>query len=85
MPTITATDLARHTREILDKVSNQGEVFAVERNHSMIATISPAEPTMTAAHALAQLPGPMLTASQATDWLLDSRNGFDDAVPSPRT
>jgi antitoxin (DNA-binding transcriptional repressor) of toxin-antitoxin stability system len=83
MPTISATDLARHTREILDKVSNQGEVFAVERNHSMIATISPAEPTMTAAQALAQLPVPMLTANQAVDWLRDSREGFDDAVSNP--
>lgn len=43
---ISATDLARNTREILDKVASQGETMAVERNHIVIARIVPPEQTM---------------------------------------
>jgi hypothetical protein len=37
MQTVSATDLARNTREILDKVVSGGETVAIERNHTMIA------------------------------------------------
>ncbi len=37
MQTISATDLARNTREILDKFASRGESMVVERNHIMIA------------------------------------------------
>ena len=33
MQTISATELARNTREILDRVATQGETVAIERNH----------------------------------------------------
>jgi antitoxin (DNA-binding transcriptional repressor) of toxin-antitoxin stability system len=83
MQTINATELARNTREVLDKVVTGGEVVAIERNHALIAQIGPADRTMTAAQALSGLPLPILTATQAAAWLEDSRQGFDDAVPNP--
>ena len=66
MPTITATDLARHTRQILDQVARQGETIVVERNQTVIARLVPAEPAMNAA-ALAGLP--MIGAEDAARWL----------------
>lgn len=82
MYSITATDLARNTREILDKITSQGATVVVERNHVMIAKIVPAEKTMTAAQALAGLQ-PRLTAKQAKAWLQNSRGGFDQTVSNP--
>lgn len=82
MPTITATDLARRTREVLDAVVSRGETVAVERNHVLIARIVPSAATMTAAQALAGLES-FLTPREATDWLRDSRNEFDDTVRDP--
>lgn len=80
---ITATDLARNTRNILDKVAIGGQSLAIERNNALIARIVPAEPTMTAAEALQGLPLPMLTTAQASAWLADSRQAGDDAVRDP--
>lgn len=83
MQTVSATDLARNTREILDRVSSQGEAVFIERNHTMIAQIMPPQRTMTAAQALAGLTYPMLTVPQATAWLNDSKEGFGDTVRDP--
>jgi antitoxin (DNA-binding transcriptional repressor) of toxin-antitoxin stability system len=83
MLTITATELARNTRSILDKVAIGGETMSIERNNALIATIVPATPSMTAAQALAGLPLPMLTAAQGAAWLADSRQSFDDALRDP--
>ena len=83
MQSISATDLARNTREILDRVANHSETVAIKRNHTLIAKIVPAEPAMTAAQALTGLPMPMLTAAQAGAWLNDSQEGFDEAVRNP--
>jgi hypothetical protein len=82
MQTISATDLARNTREILDGVTSRGEGVAVERNRVMIAVILPPERTMTAAQALAGL-RPMLTPNQADAWIKDSKPDFDEAVRDP--
>jgi prevent-host-death family protein len=81
MPTITATELARQTRQILDTVAH-GETVIIERNHLPVARIVPAEPLMSAAQALAGLPAP-LSPQQADAWLADSRAGFDDSVRDP--
>lgn len=83
MQTISATDLARNTREILDKVASRGETMAIERNHTLIAQIVPSAHTMTASQALAGLTLPMLTLVQATAWLKDSKEDFGDAVRDP--
>jgi prevent-host-death family protein len=82
MGTITATDLARNTREVLDAVASRRETIIVERNHIPIARIVPPEPAMTAAEALASW-RPMLTPAQAIAWLKDSRDHFDEAVRDP--
>ncbi len=83
MQTITATDLVRNTREILDTVASRGETVAIERNHTMIAQIMPPQRTMTASQALAGLSFPMLTPAQANAWLKGSKDGFGDAVRDP--
>lgn len=82
MQTISATDLARHTRQILDAVASRGETVAIERNSIMIAKIMPAEVTMTAAQALAGL-RPMLTPRQAAAWQKDSHGAFDETLRDP--
>lgn len=84
MTTVTATDLARHTREVLDQVIAQGRPIAVERNRRVIAEIVPARRTLTARQALADL-RPMLTPEHASEWLKDSRQEFDDALRDPWT
>ena len=83
MQTISATDLARNTREILDKVASRGETVAVERNHIMVAKIVPPERTMTASQALAGLGLPALTPQQAAAWLKDSKEDFNQTVSDP--
>lgn len=82
MQTISATELARHTRQILDRVAGRGETVAVERNHVTIAWITPAEVSMTAAQALAGL-RPLLTPRQGASWQRDSRGDFDETPRDP--
>ena len=61
----------------------KGERVAIERNHTLIAQIVPPQRTMSAAQALAGLALPMLTSTQASAWLKDSRQDFSDAVRDP--
>jgi antitoxin (DNA-binding transcriptional repressor) of toxin-antitoxin stability system len=86
METISATELARNTSKILDRVVSRGEGVAVERNRAVIVQIVPPARTMTAAQALAGLESG-LSAEQAAAWLRDSREefgeGFDHAVRDP--
>lgn len=82
MQTISATDLARHTRQILDSVASRRETVAVERNHVRIATIVPSEALMTARQMLAGF-RPLLTPAQSAAWLKDSREEFADGVRDP--
>lgn len=77
METISATELARNTSKILDRVISHGEGVAVERNRSVIARIIPAGRTMTATDALAGL-DQGLSPEQAARWLRDSREGFGE-------
>jgi antitoxin (DNA-binding transcriptional repressor) of toxin-antitoxin stability system len=86
MQTITASDLARKTSEILERVLT-GETVSVMRNRTQIAHIVPARRTMTAAQAVAGLEG-KLTLAQGDSWLKDSREEmnqgeFDDEVRNP--
>ena len=79
MPTVSATELARNAREILDMVASRGETVIVERNRSVVARITPHERIVTAAQALAAL-RPVMTLEQAAAWLEESRGTFDEAV-----
>ena len=83
MQTISATELARNTREILDTVASRRETVVIERNHAIIAQIVPPSRNMTASQALDGLASPMLTAAQAAAWLRESREFFDDTVRNP--
>jgi antitoxin (DNA-binding transcriptional repressor) of toxin-antitoxin stability system len=83
MQTITATELARNTRDILDKVVGQGRTINVERNHTMVAQIVPPQPSMTASQAMAGLMIPRLTGPQARAWLKDSRGHFSETLCDP--
>jgi antitoxin (DNA-binding transcriptional repressor) of toxin-antitoxin stability system len=80
MQIVSATDLARNTREILDKVANRGDTISIERNSTMIAQIVPPARIMTAAQALSDLALPTLTTKQAVAWLKDSKAGFSNEV-----
>lgn len=83
MQTISATELARNTREILDKVAGSGESLAIERNQTTIAQITPFERTMTASQALDGFSWPTLTPDQADSWLKASRAEFGESVRDP--
>lgn len=82
MAVVTATELARDTRRILDLVSQNRVSVEVRRNDVAVARLSPVRPTMTAAEALAGLHAD-LTHEQAQEWLRASRTPFVDAVADP--
>ena len=83
METISATDLARKTRSILDRVVTSGGSVSIERNNVTVAQLVPPPATMTAAQALEGLTM-MLTPKQGADWLKDSRDGFGEDINDPR-
>jgi antitoxin (DNA-binding transcriptional repressor) of toxin-antitoxin stability system len=82
MQVVSATDLARHTRKILDAVTRNGETVLVERNHAMIARIVPSGAEMSAARALADWQ-PMLSPQQGKAWLDESHGLFDETLRDP--
>ncbi|MGA2851833.1 MAG: hypothetical protein ABSE46_22755 [Terracidiphilus sp.] len=81
MPVISASDLARNTSAILERVLT-GETVSVMRNRTEIAHIVPAKRTMTAAQAVAGLEG-KLTPAEGKSWLKDSHGEFDEGVSNP--
>jgi len=85
MPTISATELARNTSAILNRVTAMNQSVEIERNRTIIARIVPPVRTMTAAEAIAGLGG--LSKEEAASWLRDSRNEgpeeFDQSVRDP--
>jgi antitoxin (DNA-binding transcriptional repressor) of toxin-antitoxin stability system len=86
MQTISATELARNTRQILDKVVSRGETVTIERNSSVIAQIIPPLTRMSVAEALVGLirrPASALTAVQGDRWLKDSKSNFNNDVKDP--
>lgn len=82
MGTITATELARSTRDVLDRVAAHGETVVIERNNVPIARIVPPERVTTAARLLARL-RPLLEPAEGAQWLKDSRGRFDETVRDP--
>jgi antitoxin (DNA-binding transcriptional repressor) of toxin-antitoxin stability system len=83
MQTISATELARNTRDVLDRVASQGETVAIERNGTLIAQVVPPVRTMTAVQVFAGLKMRMLTPTQGSSWLKDSQAQFGQAVTDP--
>ncbi len=80
MHAISATELARNTREVLDRVTSQGETVTIQRNQTLIAQIVPSPRTMSATQALAGLGTSMLSPNQSDAWLTDSKEQFRDGV-----
>lgn len=74
MKTITATELARNLRSILDQVRETGEEYVVERGRQPVARVSPTPGLKTAAEALADLYRTLDPAAAAT-WEHDARRG----------
>lgn len=78
MQTITATELARNLRQVLDRLALGGEDLVVERNQRPIARLMPIPPRQTALEAMADLYR-TLPESAGRRWLEDSR-GQDDTL-----
>ncbi len=72
MRTVTATELARNLREVLDRLTLEGQEIIVERNHRQVARILPGRGHQTALEAMADLYR-TLPAEAGTGWLADSR------------
>ena len=79
MRTVTATELARNLRAVLDAVEFRGEEIAVVRNQLPIARILPGAPRLTALEAMADLYRTLPEDAAAT-WLGDSREAGSGSV-----
>ena len=72
MQTITATDLSRNFRVMLNRVEFQHEELLIVRNNTPVARLVPGPATMTAAEAFADLYR-ILPQEAGNSWLADSR------------
>ena len=72
MLTITATEMARRLREVLDRVEFRGESVTVMRNKRAVARIMPGAQAMTAHEAFADLQG-LVGEEAAAGWHGDRR------------
>ena len=72
MEKISATQLARNLRALLDRVSESGEEYLVERGRRAVARIVPTPGEMTAEQAMADLYR-TLDEGAGEDWLEDAR------------
>jgi prevent-host-death family protein len=73
MQTITATDLSRNFRVMLNRVEFQHEELLIVRNNFPVARLVPGPATMTAAGAFADLYR-TLSQEAGEGWLKDSRH-----------
>ena len=74
MKTITATELARNLRRVLDRLVIEGEEIVVERNHQQVARLLPGPARQTAIQAMSDLYR-TLTEEAGAAWEADSRRG----------
>jgi len=72
--TITATELARNLRRVLDRLAIEGEEIVIERNHEQVARLLPGPGRQTALQAMADLYRTLPEDAAAT-WEADSRRG----------
>jgi len=72
--TITATELARNLRQVLDRLATEGEEIVVERNREQVARLLPGPARQTALEAMADLYRTLPEDAAAT-WEADSRRG----------
>ncbi len=83
MLSISATELARNTRGILDKVMQSGETVTVLRNNVAIAQIGPPKRALSAFQAFEGFELPALSLEEGAAWLKDSKHAFDQSVRDP--
>ena len=74
MKTITATELARNLRRVLDRLVIEGEEIVIERNREQVARLLPGPARQTALEAMADLYRTLPEDAAAT-WEADSRKG----------
>ena len=74
MKTITATDLARNLRRVLDRLAIEGEEIVIERNREQVARLLPGPARQTALEAMADLYR-TLPEDAAAAWEADSGKG----------
>lgn len=74
MKTITATDLARNLRRVLDRLVIEGEEIVIERNREQVARLLPGPARQTALEAMADLYRTLPEDAAAT-WEADGRKG----------
>ena len=60
MKTISATELARNLRRVLDRVMSEGEEIVIERNHEQIARLAARPGRQNAFEAMADFYGTLL-------------------------
>lgn len=84
MQTITATELARNFRVMLDRVEFRREELLIVRNNHPVARITPGPATMTALEAFSDLYR-TLPDKAGEDWLADSicDSNLDSEVRNP--
>ena len=74
MRSITATELARNLRRVLDRLAIEGEEIVIERNREQVARLLPGPARQTALQAMADLYRTLPEDAAAT-WEADSRRG----------
>jgi len=74
LKTITATDLARNLRRVLDRLVIEGEEIVIERNREQVARLLPGPARQTALEAMADLYRTLPEDAAAT-WEADGRKG----------
>ena len=85
MKKITATELARNLRAVLDRVRESGEGYIVERGGQPVVQVTPTPGEQNAEHALADLYR-TLSPQAAEGWLDDARRGraaLDEELRDP--
>jgi antitoxin (DNA-binding transcriptional repressor) of toxin-antitoxin stability system len=79
--TVTATDLARRTNQVLDALA-RGESVTITRNNTVLGTISPPQRAVTLRDAFERIP--TMPRDVADRYMTDIRNAdFDDEVRDP--
>jgi PHD/YefM family antitoxin component YafN of YafNO toxin-antitoxin module len=79
MRVVTATELARNFKKMLDLVEFKGEELVVVRNNHEVAKVTQGQSKMTAIEAMADLYH-TLPEDAAKDWLKDSRKSKGGSI-----
>jgi antitoxin (DNA-binding transcriptional repressor) of toxin-antitoxin stability system len=80
---ITATELARKFKQMMNLVEFQGEELIIIRNNHQVAKIIPGPATMTALEAMSDLYR-TLPEDAGTAWVSDSREGNMESLTNLR-